>query len=127
MSTSETKNSFLDIFHIWKVELRKIFKDEGIILFFVIVPLLYPLLYSLLYTPEVVREIPIAVIDHSGSSLSREYLRKLDATPDVNISYRCGSLDEAQRLMREEKIYGIVSIPDDFSRTITNAPMFLSK
>ncbi|MBS9766349.1 MAG: ABC transporter permease [Flavobacteriaceae bacterium] len=121
MPTTETKNSFLDIFQIWKSELKKTFKDEGVILFFVIVPLLYPLLYSLLYTPEVVREIPIAVIDHSRSSLSREYLRKLDATPDVDISYRCGSLDEAQKLMKEEKIYGIVSIPDDFSKNITNA------
>lgn len=121
MSQINTKNSFSDIFHIWKLELKKIFKDEGVILFFIIVPLLYPLLYSLMYTTEVVRELPIAVVDQSNSSLSREYLQKLDATPDVEINYRSADLKEAQELMKEGKVYGIIYIPHDFSKKITNA------
>lgn len=48
---------------------------------FVLVPLVYPLIYSFIYTNEVVREVPAVVVDDSRSSLSREYLRKVDATP----------------------------------------------
>lgn len=45
------------------------------------VPVVYPLIYGFIYTNEVVREVPAVVVDASRSSLSREYLRKVDATP----------------------------------------------
>ena len=35
-----------DACDVWVDEMRAIFKDEGVILFFFLVPLLYPLLYS---------------------------------------------------------------------------------
>ncbi len=121
MSENSISNGFGGIFHIWREEMKKIFRDEGIILFFIVVPLLYPLLYSSLYTTEVVRELPVAVVDDSNSSLSREYIRKVDATPDVEIIYQSTDLKSAQELMREEKIYGIIYIPNDFSKNIIDA------
>lgn len=112
-------NGFLGIFHIWKLEMKKIFRDEGIILFFIIVPLLYPILYTTLYTPEVVRELPVAVVDNSNSAWSRDYIRRIDATPDVYVQYQSTDLKSAQQLMMEEKVYGIIYIPSDFSKNIT--------
>ena len=40
------KEGILDIFYIWKDELKNVFKDEGVLIFFFLVPFAYPLLYS---------------------------------------------------------------------------------
>ena len=31
--------------YIWRKELTQVFKDEGVLMFFIVVPLMYPLLY----------------------------------------------------------------------------------
>ena len=54
--------------------------DGGIILFFLFLPLAYPVIYSLIYNPEVVRDVKTVVVDHDRSSLSREFVRNMDAT-----------------------------------------------
>ena len=53
-------------------ELKAIAKDEGVLLFFILLPIAYPLLYSWIYNNEVVREVPVAIVDDSHSALSRE-------------------------------------------------------
>ena len=57
-----------DLFYIWKQELRNLFRDQGVLIFFVLVPLTYPLIYSFIYTNETVREVPAVVVDNSRSS-----------------------------------------------------------
>ena len=74
-----------DLFYIWKREFQTTFRDQGVLIFFILVPLGYPLLYSFIYDNEVVREVPAVVVDDSHSSLSREYLRKVDATPSLTV------------------------------------------
>ena len=64
-----------DLFYIWWQELKAVVKDQGVLIFFILVPLGYPLLYTFIYTNETVREVPAAVVDNNRSSLSREYLR----------------------------------------------------
>ena len=41
-----------DTFFIWREEMKNVIKDEGVLIFFIIVPLLYPLLYSWIYNNE---------------------------------------------------------------------------
>ncbi|MEG2573180.1 MAG: ABC transporter permease [Bacteroides sp.] len=108
-----------DLFYIWKREIKAIFKDQGVLIFFVLVPMLYPLLYAFIYTEEVVREVPAVVVDNSRSSLSREYLRNVDATPDVKIITYCSDMEEAKLMMKDGLTYGIIYIPKSFSKDIT--------
>lgn len=103
---------------VWIRELSTAFRDEGVLVFMVLVPLGYPLLYSYIYNNEVVKEIPVAVVDESNSPLSRQYIRHLDATESVLISQRPADLGEAQEMMRRCKVYGILLIPNDFSKNI---------
>ncbi len=35
-----------DLFYIWKREFQTTFRDQGVLIFFILVPLGYPLLYS---------------------------------------------------------------------------------
>ena len=101
-------------------ELKKIFSDVGVLVFFLIVPLLYPLLYAYLYGREVVREVPVVVVDECRSATSREFLRKTDATPDLKIISYCSDMEEARNLMHRHKAYGLIHIPSEFERTLAD-------
>ena len=100
-------------------ELRSTFSDVGVLVFFIIVPLLYPLLYAYLYGREVVREVPVVVVDECRSATSREFLRKSDATPDLKIISYCSDIEEARNLIHRHKAYGLIHIPAEFERTLT--------
>lgn len=104
--------SLLNIFQIWYCEIKNIFHDKGIMIFILFVPLVYPLLYAYIYTNEVVREVPVAVVDESSTAMSRDIIRKMDATAEVKIEAYCTSMEEARELMRRRQIYGIVKIPE---------------
>lgn len=107
------------VFYICQKELKAVFKDQGVLIFFLLVPLAYPLLYAFIYTGEVVREVPAAVVDMNKSTLSREFIRKIDATPDVKIQSHCADMEEAKLLLKESKVYGVIYIPESFSSDIT--------
>ena len=107
-----------DLFYIWKQEFRTTFRDQGVLIFFVFVPLVYPLIYSFIYTNETIREVPTVVVDNSRSSLSREYLRKVDASPETSIVAHCADMEEAKLMLKDRKAYGIIYIPAHFSDDI---------
>jgi ABC-2 type transport system permease protein len=95
--------------------MKQVFKDEGVLIFFIIVPIIYPLLYSWIYNNEVVREVPVVVVDDSHSNLSRELVRKLDASADVKILCHAADMDEAKSLVSRQLAKGIYYIPSDFA------------
>lgn len=98
--------------------MKNIVKDEGVLIFFVLVPLGYSLLYSWIYNNEVLHDVPVAVVDQSHSELSREFLRRVNSTPDVKTAYYCNNIQEARNLIGRQEAHGIIFIPEDFSRTI---------
>lgn len=104
--------------HVWADEMRTVFKDEGVLIFFVLVPLFYPLLYSWIYTNEVVREVPVAVVDMSHSAMSREFVRQFDASPDVRVVRYCTNLDEAKDAVGRQEAFGVVYFPVDFQTRV---------
>lgn len=107
-----------DTAKVWLHELLEMFRDEGALLFVILLPLAYPLLYSWIYNNEVVREVPVAVVDCSNSATSREFVRHIDASPDVMVAERCTSLEEASRLVGKHKVYGVVYLPSDFDTNL---------
>jgi ABC-2 type transport system permease protein len=107
-----------DMCYIWVQEMKQSFTDEGVLIFFFLVPLLYPLLYSWIYNNEVVREVPVVAIDNSHSFMSREFLRKCDATPNLKIVSYSTDINEAKEVMRNQGCHGIIYIPSDFSKKI---------
>lgn len=112
------KQGIEDCCHIWWQELRLTVKDEGVLMFVLLVPLAYPLLYSWIYNNEVVREVPVAVVDESRSALSREFARRCDASPDVRVASHAANMEEAKQLMKRGQVYGIYWLPADFDTRI---------
>ncbi len=107
-----------DACYIWREELKQVLHDEGVLIFCVVVPLIYPLLYSWIYNNEVVREVPVVVVDQSHSQLSRQFIRMCDASPDVKVFSHANDLDEAKSLVSRQLAKGIYLIPADFATNI---------
>ena len=109
-----------DAWGIFVNEIKMIGRDNGVILIFCFAGLVYPVLYNWIYGHGTVDEMPIAVVDNSQGSYSRRYIREIDATREAKVAYDCISLAEAQRLMQEQKIHGIIYIPADFDEKLVH-------
>ncbi len=112
------RQGFGGLMHICTHELKQVFKDQGVLIFFLLVPLAYPLVYAFIYTNEVVRDVPAAVVDMNNTSQSRKFLRLVDASADVKIQSHCADMEEAKTLLKEKNVYGIIYIPEDFSHDL---------
>lgn len=112
---NRTREGLLDACYVWWQEMKGVVKDEGVLIFFILVPLAYPLLYSWIYNNEVVREVPVVVVDDSRSALSREFVRHCDASPDVMVKCHAADMEEARALIGRQEVKGIYYIPSDFS------------
>lgn len=80
---------------------------------------MYGLLYNYMYAPDLVRKVPVAVVDHSRSELSRRYIRLLGATPQVDIVTTAVGYPEAQDLMKTGQAAGILYLPDNFEERVS--------
>lgn len=98
----------------WKI----IFSDMGVMIFFILLPLAYPVVYTLIYNPEVVTDMPVAVVDYSRTPLSRTLIQTADASPAMKIEYSCANLQEAKDLFAQNKVFGIMEIPSDFDTRV---------
>lgn len=107
-----------DVFYILKDELKNVFRDAGVLIFFFLVPFAYPLLYSFIYNNEVVHEAKLVVVDQSDSFLSREFIRRVNATADVVVVSSCTDMEEAKRMLDRKKAYGILYFPSSFSKDV---------
>lgn len=107
-------NWLKNIINVWFYEIKNSLFDEGVVVFFIVVPLLYPLLYAYLYGNEVVREVPTVVVDNCNTLSSREFLRRADATADIKIVGHCADLEEAKELIHQREAYCLIYIPKEF-------------
>lgn len=111
-------NFIKNVINVWNAETRKFIVDDGVLVFFLVVPFLYPLLYMYLYSREVVREVPAVVVDDSHSALSREFIRNVDASPDIQIIDHCSDIEAAKLQIKNHNAYGVIWIPADFNKDI---------
>lgn len=111
---SYISNWFHDVWNIFTRELKLIGRDNGVMLIFCFAGLVYPPLYNWIYHDGVVDEMPVAVVDNSRGSYSHRYVQKFDATRECAIAYDCVSMAEAEELLKEQKVHGILYIPSDF-------------
>ena len=107
-----------DTWEIFLGELKLIVHDSGVMLIFCFAGLVYPLLYNWIYGYGVVDEMPVAVVDLSGGSYSRRYIREVDATREVAVAGECSSMEEARRLLERGQVHGIIFIPRDFDEKL---------
>lgn len=104
-----------EVWHLFVMELMRVFRDPGVITIFFVAGLAYPILYKVLYWNNAIDAVPVAVVDMSASSHSRRFIHKWEACREVTVAYTCTSMEEAEELMRKQKIHGIMYFPSDYA------------
>ncbi len=110
---------FIQVLRVCGRELLLVFRDEGVVIFFLVLNAVYPVFYALIYNPEVVRDEAVVVVDDNRTAMSRDLIRRMDATQEVAIVGYAANMQEAQEAMHSKACYGILYVPRDFSQSVT--------
>ena len=99
-------------------EFRTIFKDGGVMLILIFALIIYATAYSLAYGSQVLRNVPIGVVDECRTPTSRSLIETFNAGPNTYVAYNPTSMEEAKDLFFKRKIYGVVYIPSDYEEKL---------
>lgn len=81
-------------------------------------PLLLFILLSGNFSEGTLLDMPVAVVDHDNSSLSRELIRKLDAGSHAKLVEWPGGLPESLEKLRQVQAYGLLYLAPDFEKQV---------
>lgn len=113
------KAGLADISSIIRTEFKTIAGSFAIVLVLMGGIFMYGLLYNYMYAPDLVRNVPVVVVDNSKTALSREYIRLLNATPQVDVIATGEDNVQAKELMKMDEAAGILYLPYDFSDRVS--------
>ena len=81
-------------------------------------PLVYGLYYPQPYLNQILRKLPIAVVDNDLSDLSRQIVETLDASGALSVAVRARTLAEARTAIDRGRAFAAVEIPPDTERDV---------
>ena len=113
------KAGLADISSIIRTEFKTIAGSFAIVLVLMGGIFMYGLLYNYMYAPDLVRNVPVVVVDNSKTALSREYIRLLNATPQVDVIATGEDNVQAKELMKMDEAAGILYLPYDFTDRVS--------
>lgn len=93
-------------------------RDRGAFGLFVMAPIIYGLFYPQPYTGQLVRAIPIAVVDEDSSEFSRTLVQGLNAHEAIRVAARPTTLADAQAALQRREIFAILDIPAGTERDV---------
>ncbi|CAM5776646.1 hypothetical protein LMIY3S_05632 [Labrys miyagiensis] len=102
----------------FRSEYGRVLRDSGAFGLIIMGPVLYAALYPQPYVGQLVRNIPIAVVDDDNSEVSRAIVQALDAHEAIKVAARPLNLAEAQAEIARREVFGVVSIPAGTERDI---------
>ncbi|PID63358.1 MAG: hypothetical protein CR974_02100 [Gammaproteobacteria bacterium] len=70
------------------------------------------------FSASQIHDLPVGVLDKDRSTLSRQLLRLVDASPSVAIGEHYRDGQEMQAALRGSQVFGVLVIPQDFSRRV---------
>ena len=120
MDNKKSHNAINIIMKVWGDEYKNIFKDSGVIMLFMIAVFAYPLIYSFAYNNELVKEVPVIVVDQDRSNLSRKLISMLDATFEVKVQEVTPNFQNGIESFEKSNTHGVIVIPKDFENKVLN-------
>lgn len=102
----------------FRAEWRRALGDRGVLGLFVLAPVLYSVFYPQPYLGEVVRNVPIAVVDQDGSELGRALIQSLEAHGNISVALRAASYREAEDAILSRRAFAILGIPPDTEKNV---------
>jgi ABC-2 type transport system permease protein len=98
-------------------ELMQLKRDKMTFSMVIMIPLVQLMLFGYAINTNV-RHIPVAVVDHSQTALSRVLAQTIAATQVVTFSQQFYDIKSAQQALEQAKIRAILIIPKDLSQRI---------
>ena len=80
------------------------------------VPVLLSLIIWGIFSAGIARDLPIGIVDHDNSSMSRSLIRNYDASPSLAVTTHFSVNEDATVALREGRIYALVIIPHDLEK-----------
>jgi ABC-2 type transport system permease protein len=99
-------------------ELHQAEADRGVFSFLIVALVFYGVFYPQPCLGQLVRKIPIAVVDDDRTPLSRRLIQALNADEAVSVAVRAPALDVAQQALFDRRVFGILEIPPDTEREV---------
>ncbi len=81
-------------------------------------PLVYGIYYPQPYLNQILRKLPIAVVDNDLSDLSRQIVETLDASGALSVAVRARTLGEAHTAIDRGQAFAAVEIPPGTERDV---------
>jgi ABC-2 type transport system permease protein len=99
-------------------EWRRVLGNRGAFILLVLAPVVYGFYYPQPYLNQILRKIPIAVVDNDLSDLSRRIVQTLDASGAVEVVARAETLAEARAALDRGEAFAVVGIPPGTERDV---------
>jgi ABC-2 type transport system permease protein len=97
-------------------EWRRVLAIRGAFILLVAAPLVYGVFYPQPYLNQILRKIPIAVVDNDLSELSRRIVETIDASGAVKVAIRADTLPQARAALDRGEVFAVVEIPPETER-----------
>jgi ABC-2 type transport system permease protein len=99
-------------------EWRRVLAIRGAFILLVLGPIVYGFYYPQPYLNQILRKIPIAVVDADQSELSRRIVQTLDASGAVKVAFRADTLVDARAALDRGDAFAVVGIPPGAERDV---------
>jgi ABC-2 type transport system permease protein len=102
----------------FSTEWRRVLTTRAAFSLLVLGPVLYGIYYPQPYLTQILRKVPIAVVDNDLTDLSRRIVETIDASGAVTVAVRARTLAEARAALDRQQAFAVVGIPPDTERDV---------
>jgi len=99
-------------------EWRRVLGTKSAFSLLILAPLIYGIYYPQPYLNQILRKLPIAVVDNDLSDISRRIVETLDASGALSVVVRAHTLAEARAAIDRGTVFAAVEIPPDTERDV---------
>ncbi|MEP3046517.1 MAG: ABC transporter permease [Roseibium sp.] len=102
-------------------ELAQLRRDKMTFGMVIMIPLIQLILFGYAINTNI-RDIPVAVVDHSQTGLSRILIQMVEATRVVEVTERFNTVQEAEAAIKSARVRAAFILPSDLSQRISRSP-----
>ena len=110
--------SGVGLWAVVKREVREMLRNRLYCSVVFVLPLVMLLFFTIMFYGGAIDNLPVALVDRDKTPMSQELVVMIEATPGIDIAHETQSIDEAERLMLEDKASAIIYIDKGFERKI---------
>jgi ABC-2 type transport system permease protein len=99
-------------------EWRRVLGDRSVLGLFVLAPAVYAVFSPQPYLGQIVRNVPIAVVDHDNSELARGLIQTLQARGNIRVALMANSYREAEDAIFDRRAFAVIGIPPDTEKNV---------